>query len=275
MGNRAVDINPPNATIHLVTHGSDWLWAVFSLMATSLLVMIALDFRRPRGTRLFHQLAIIILTTMSISYFSMASDLGATPVAVEFRKHGGDPTRQIWYVRYIMWFITYPLLLLELLLATGLSLSDIATAVFMSIVTVISGLVGALVPSTYKWGYYTFGVAAIFYVWHTLLWHGPRSTFPVGGVLRRGYLLGAGWLSFILLLYPISWGLSEGGNVISPTSEMVFYGVLDICTGPLLLFLVLFHLNGVDYSAFGFQSGKYTDLAAPRQTKAQEAGVTA
>jgi bacteriorhodopsin len=32
------------------------------------------------------------------------------------------------------------------------------------------------------------------------------------------------------LLYPIAWGVSEGGNVIPPDSEAVFYGVLDIMT---------------------------------------------
>lgn len=68
-------------------------------------------------------------------------------------------------MRYIQWFISFPLLVLSVLLTTGLSLSDIATALFMSIVVVISGLVGALVHSTYKWGYFTFGAVALFYVW--------------------------------------------------------------------------------------------------------------
>lgn len=69
-------------------------------------------------------------------------------------------------MRYIQWFITFPLELLALLLATGLSLSDITTTLFMSEVTVVSLLVGALTHSTYKWGYYTFGIAALFYVWY-------------------------------------------------------------------------------------------------------------
>ena len=68
-------------------------------------------------------------------------------------------------MRYIQWFITFPLLLLELLLATGLSLSDILTTLFMAIVVVVTGLVGALVHSTYKWGYFTFGASALFYIW--------------------------------------------------------------------------------------------------------------
>ena len=68
-------------------------------------------------------------------------------------------------MRYIQWFITLPLLLLELLLATGLSLGDIMTAAFVAAVLVIMGLVGALVPSTYKWGYYTFGAVSLLYIW--------------------------------------------------------------------------------------------------------------
>lgn len=62
--------------------------------------------------------------------FAMASDLGATPVQVEFVRgaaNGGYPVpyRQVWYARYIDWTITTPMLLLELLLTTGLPLSQI------------------------------------------------------------------------------------------------------------------------------------------------------
>ncbi|PIL24050.1 transporter [Ganoderma sinense ZZ0214-1] len=256
MGNKALDINPPNATYHLSTHGSDWLWAAFSIFGVALLGVVGWAFSRPRGTRLFHQIAIVVLTTGSLAYFSMASDLGWTPVEVEFR---GEGTRQIWYVRYINWFIAFPLLLLELLLATGLPLSDIFTTLFMSIVLVISGLVAALVPSTYKWGYYVFGAGALFYIWNVLLWHGPRTTFAAGGAIRSGYRIASAYLSLLLLLYPIAWACSEGGNVISVTSEMIWYGILDVLAGPVFLVFFLWELRAADYNAFGLQSGKYTD----------------
>ncbi|CDO68344.1 hypothetical protein BN946_scf184799.g71 [Trametes cinnabarina] len=256
----SLDQNPPNADRHITSGGSDWLWAVFAVMAISDLLMIFWTFTRPRGSRLFHQIAIIVLTTATIAYFSMASDLGATPVRAEFGR-GNTINRQIWYVRYIQWFITLPLLLLELLLATGLSLSDIFTTMFMGWVLVVCGLVGALVPSTYKWGYFTLGCCALLYIWYVLLGHGPRSTFAAGGVVRSGYIRSAAYLSFFLLLYPIGWGVSEGGNVISPTGEMIWYGILDIFLGPIFLFIFLWGLRSVDYGAFGLASGKYTDPA--------------
>ncbi|TFK50251.1 heat shock protein 30 [Heliocybe sulcata] len=248
--------NPPNANIHLTRGGSDWLWAVFAVMLLTDLIFIFWSFRLLRGQRVFHQLPIIILTTATIAYFSMASDLGATPILVEWGRHGGG-TRQIWYARYIMWFITAPLLLLELLLATGLSLSEIVTACFMIDVTVICGLLGALTHSVYKWGYYAMGVAALLYVWWEFLGHGARSMFTAP--IQSTYRAGSGWLTFLLLLYPICWGLSEGGNVISVTGEMIFYGILDLLAGPFFLLFHAWRLRGVDHAAFGLRSGKPTD----------------
>jgi bacteriorhodopsin len=42
------------------------------------------------------------------------------------------------------------------------------TTLFMAIFLVVCGLVGALVQSTYKWGFFTFGVAALFYIWYVV-----------------------------------------------------------------------------------------------------------
>ena len=79
--------------------------------------------------------------------------------------------------------------------------------------------------------------------------------------MRSGYVRGAGFVAFITMLYPIAWGCSEGGNVISLTGEMIWYGILDLLLGPVFLFIFLWGLRSVDYGAFGLASGKYTDAA--------------
>ncbi|KAL6305135.1 heat shock protein 30 [Sparassis latifolia] len=276
MGNDALHDNPPGGTLHISVHGSDWLWAAFSVFALSLLIVLVVSFTKPRGSRFFHQIAVIVLAVSSIAYFSMASDLGYAPAPVEFRKHGGEPTRQIWYVRYIQWVINLPLLLLELLLVTGVSASDIFTTIFISLIFIVGGLVGSLVLSTYKWGYFTFGVAALFYLWYVVLFYAPRSSFAAGSTLRNRYYLVAGYFSFMLITYPICWACSEGANVISPTSEMVWYGILDLLEGPCFLFLFLWGLRDVDYKTFGLQSNKYVGFGRePTSSKAAEAGVAA
>lgn len=42
--NDALDSNPPDAAVHISTNASDWLWAAFSLVALSLLVMVGFTF---------------------------------------------------------------------------------------------------------------------------------------------------------------------------------------------------------------------------------------
>lgn len=86
--------------IGLTEHGSDWLWTVFAIMLASDVGFIAWHWRLTRGQRVFHQLPILILTTATIAYFSMASNLGLAGIETEFRTKG---TRAIWYVRYIYW----------------------------------------------------------------------------------------------------------------------------------------------------------------------------
>ena len=92
-----------------------------------------------------------------------------------------------------------------------------------------------------------------------LLWHAPRSTFAAGGVVRQGYRVASSYLAFMLITYPICWACAEGGNVITVTSEMIWYGIIDIFTIPVFLFAFLWHLRGADYSSFALRSGKYTD----------------
>ena len=82
--------------------------------------------------------------------------------------------------------------------------------------------------------------------------------------MRAGYTAAAGYLSFLLLMYPICWALSEGGNIITVTAEMIWFGILDILAGPAFLFFFLYKLRGVDYDAFGLQSGKHTDTEGGR-----------
>jgi len=221
------------------------------------LVVLFWSLRRPKNI-LFHQLAIIILTTSSIAYFSMASDLGHTPITVEFnRSHVGPLTRDIWYVRYIQWFINAPLLLLCLFVGAGFPLRDGFTTLFMADAAVVLGLVGGLVHSTYKWGYYTMGVFALLYIFSHLVFNTGRGEFPSPtGRTRGGFIGTALILSFLWIIYPIIWALCDGGNVISPTGEMVWYGIMDLLAGPVFLAFFFWTHNGVELGAANATRGE-------------------
>ncbi|KAF8513178.1 heat shock protein 30 [Hysterangium stoloniferum] len=264
LANKATSENPTTANLGLSTPGSDWDWAVFAVMLFSNLILIGWTYTRPRGTRLFNYLGIIILTTSTLAYFIMAANLGQTPIAVQYlRGRAPGTTRAIWYVRYIDWFITTPLLLLMLLLATGLNVASLLLIIFMDMVMVVMLLVGALTHSAYKWGFYAFALAALVFIWSSLLFQGWRAAKFIGPDASVHYIRGAAYLSFIWMIYPICWALSEGGNVITVTGEHIFYGVLDLLSRPVFVFLMLWSMRNIEYDRFGLTSFKASESSAP------------
>ena len=107
---------------------------------------------------------------------------------------------------------------------------------------------------------------------HVLLWHARRPAFAATDI-RIGYLAGAGWFSFVLLTYPVAWGCAEGANVVSVTSEMIWYGVLDLLAGPVFLAVFFSRLRRVEYAALGLQSGKWTEQSAAAAVAAAKSGA--
>ena len=212
-------------------------------MAFSSVVIALLSMRLDQKERTFHLFNVAILSTASIAYFCMASDLGTAPVEVYQR---GPGARQFWYVRYIDWVVTTPLLLTELLLIAGLPLNVILSSIFADEVMIISGLIGGLVVSEYKWAFFVFGCVAMFWVfWNLIL--GIKASEDIGGSKhRRTYLILLSWILVLWSIYPIAWGLCEGANVISVTGEMIFYGILDVLAKPGFAALSLFLHRNID-----------------------------
>ncbi|KAL8868555.1 MAG: hypothetical protein Q9198_008138, partial [Flavoplaca austrocitrina] len=126
-------------------------------MTVATFVFIGLSFTKPRTHRIFHYITAAITLVAAIAYFSMGADLGQTPIPVQFErsnpKVSGTPdnqNREIFYVRYIDWVITTPLLLLDLLLTAGMPWPTILYTILIDEIMIVTGLVGALVQSTYK-----------------------------------------------------------------------------------------------------------------------------
>jgi bacteriorhodopsin len=113
-------------------------------MCTAGLAFIGLSYRKERRDRLFHYMTAAVVFVAAIAYckaklpfemrsrrllssdfrlVTMGSNLGFTPIRVEYQRNNpvvAGTYRSIYYVRYIDWFITTPLLLLDLLLTAGM-----------------------------------------------------------------------------------------------------------------------------------------------------------
>lgn len=75
-------------------------------MATATFAFAGLSSTKPRNARIFHYITAAITMVATIAYFSMASNIGWTPIAVEFVRSSprvAGANREIFYVRYIDW----------------------------------------------------------------------------------------------------------------------------------------------------------------------------
>ncbi|KAI1371857.1 family A G protein-coupled receptor-like protein [Hypoxylon crocopeplum] len=260
-GNQALNINSvvaQHANLEITNHGSDWYYAVCALMGVATLIFMGLSFRKPQGDRVFHYITAGVTGVACIAYFAMGSNLGQVPIQAQFVRPGNRwvrpaGTREIFYARYVDWVITTPLLLVDLLLTAGVPTPTILITLLADEIMIVTGLIGALTRTTYKWGFWTFGMAALFFIAYELLVDARRHASRLGGDAKRTFLLCGNFLIFIWFLYPVAWGLSEGGNVIHPDGEAVFYGVLDILAKPVFGFLLIWGHRKISTSQLGLR----------------------
>lgn len=252
--NEALYVNPPQGDQYLTVNGSNWLWAVTAVFAVSFLASFALSFRARAGEKFFHYLFTVANLVGAISYFAMASDLGFSAVPTTNNPWNGV-TRQIFFAKYIYWVVSFPAVSLALGVLSGVSWATILYHVALSWTWVVSYLVATYTLSSYKWGFFVFGTAAWLLLAASTLTDGRTSATRVG--ISRDYHLLAGWANLLWLLYPIAWGLSDGGNVIGVTASFIFFGILDILMVPLLTFATLFLSRSWDYGKLNIAFTQY------------------
>lgn len=266
-GNNALNVNNDavngqTSDIHITTHGSDWYWAVCACMIVATGAFLGLAAMKPRQHRIFHYITAAITMVASIAYFSMGSNLGWVGIEVEFQRSNpkvAGTIREIFYVRYIDWFVTTPLLLADLLLTAGMPCPTTAFVILVDEVMIVTGLVGALVSSRYKWPYFVFGCVALFYIIYVLGFEARKHANALGKDVGRAFLYCGVLTTFLWTLYPIAWGLCEGANVISPDSEAVFYGILDLFAKPVFGALLIWGHRGIDPARLGLHIHDYDE----------------
>ncbi|KAH7079289.1 putative opsin-like protein [Paraphoma chrysanthemicola] len=272
-------VNGATADISITDHGSDFYFAICAAMTVAGFAFIGLAFRKQRRDRLFHYLTASVVFVAAIAYFTMGSNLGFTPIRVEYQRSNPKVSgvyRSIFYVRYIDWFITTPLLLLDLLLTAGLPWPTIFFIIMVDEIMIVTGLVGALVTSVYKWGYFAFGCFALGYIVYHLVWESRLHAKRLGRDIERAFVMCGSLTAVLWILYPIAWGLSEGGNVIAPDSEAVFYGILDFLAKPVFGALLIWGHRDIDLARLGLNIRDYDgDAVVNTREKVQPDGPAA
>lgn len=259
--NNALDVNPvPDADQYLVEHGSNWLWAVTAVYCLSFLAVVGLCYVAKSGEKVFHYLFSIALLVGSISYFAMASDIGWVVVGTSNNSNDYGNTRQIFFAKYINWVVSFPAVTIVLGLVSGVSWATIFYWVSLAWIWVVSYLVSAFTWTSYKWGFFAFGTFAWLLLACGVHWDGMTSAKRVD--VGRDYTILSGWVSLLWLLYPVAFGLADGGNRIGVTAGFIFWGILDVLMVPLLAFATVVLSRHWDYGKLNLHFTQYGRVAA-------------
>ena len=89
------------------------------------------------------------------------------------------------------------------------------------------------------------------------MWESRRNAARLGKDVNRAFLMCGSLTAFLWILYPIAWGLCEGGNVISSDSEAVFYGILDLLAKPVFGALLIWNHRNIDLARLGLHIRDY------------------
>lgn len=227
--NDVLQVHPPGGARHLTTGGSDWLWAVTAIFFVSFLAFFVLSLRPRNGERIFHYLFSIALLVGTVVYFAQAADLGWTVIPQANQADEGA-TRQIFWAKYVLWVVAFPVIIIALGIVSTISWAGIAFNVFLSWIWIISYLVCAFTMSNYKWGFFAFGTVAWFVLVFGTFTHGRFAAGRAG--IGGDFLMLSGWTTFLWLNYVIAFGISDGGNDIGVTASFIYFGILDRKSGP-------------------------------------------
>ncbi|KAI0179130.1 opsin-1 [Hypoxylon sp. FL1284] len=214
--------------------GQRTLWVVCVLMGLSSLAFYIMAMRVPVQKRLFHVITALVTTFAFLSYYAMATGDGITSheYVNERSKHGAVTEivkRDVYWVRYVDWSITTPLLLLDLCLLAGLNGASILIALISDVIMILTGLFAAFARNEAQgWGWYAIACVAYLSIIYQVGYKGAHA------MSARDYRTRAffGSLSLFTLLlwtaYPIVWGVADGARRVNVDAEIIAYAVLDV-----------------------------------------------
>lgn len=174
-----------------------------------------------------------------IAYYASASDLAFVTIEQANAVGHSGLRRQIFWAKYVFWAVGFPAIVIALGVLSGVSWATIIYNVALTWIWVIGYLVAAFTRTNYKWGFFAWAFLAHIFVLISLWVHGGSSARRVG--IRGDYFALTGWVTFLWLLYPLAWGLTDGGNYNGLVGSWIWFGILDILlfvgTGVAVLFL--------------------------------------
>ncbi|MEI7794956.1 MAG: bacteriorhodopsin [Thermoleophilia bacterium] len=220
-----------------------WLWIGTIGMALGALAFLLMAARERPGRRWFHTITFFVAGIAAVAYLAMALKQGWFPIARE----GEAFAEPFYWARYVDWFFTTPLLLLDLALLAGATMEAIVWLLGLDIMMIATGFFAGVTSTNLRWVWFI--VSSVIFVW--LLWvllaevlKAARQRPPeVRAKFNQLVVL----LAILWTIYPILWILgTEGLNVIGITGEVATFAVIDLIAKVGFGFLLLSNRKVLD-----------------------------
>merc|ERR1712216_597756 len=239
---------PAMSTAMITDEGNIALWVGFFGMFLPFLYFLMDMSSKEEGKRKFHVYTLLINGIASLAYLYMATGNGWKEV----------DGRQFFYVRYIDWVFTTPLLVLDLCLLGRAGADTTNLLLGMDVLMIVSGVTGTFLTGNvtdgdYRpWVFFALGCFFFLPIVYELGFGIPnkmkapsakslrvssvpeavRGCFccaPASPYQRRATFDQVAWLTIITwALYPVVWVLAEGTHTLSPNMEVICYTVMDL-----------------------------------------------
>ena len=214
-----------------------WCAVTFLGMGVTTVVFVLMAFKAAPEKRKFYFTTCYVTAISTFAYYAMLSGQGwlITPNC-----------RQLFYVRYLEWFVTTPLILLDLGMIVGADMGLLAAVTGADMLMIFGGFMASISSGHIKWLWFVLSLmvfAPLVYVmirgYRALV---ERSHPAVVEMYTKVSLLSAITWS----LYPLVFIFSEGTGDWSPNFEIMMYGVLDILSKAVFGFILLLSHEGLD-----------------------------
>lgn len=183
----------------------------------------------------FFIVTIFIAAIAFVNYLAMALGFGVTEIMVN-----GEET-VIYWARYTDWFITTPLLLIDLGLLAGATRNELATIVGLDVAMIITGVIatltgdgagslGAIGTDAQRIVWWAISTAFLVVLLYFLFGSLSQKAEELGGKATSKFKLLRNLIVVIWALYPVWWIVGTEGLAILPNLgvETAGFAVLDL-----------------------------------------------
>jgi len=133
--------------------------------------------------------------------------------------------RPLYYIRYVDWIITTPLLLYDICKVGGCPTAQIVLLTFLDIFMIIFGVSAGLLRC---WTLFGLGCICFIPILIALCGGLSKQASNAPADVKNVLMRLCGLTAITWVLYPVVWIICEGLNIVSMDTEVVIYAILDV-----------------------------------------------